>query len=85
MSRFCFYIPADAYVEDQGYRVSIVTEGEAGHAPTGTWPYEGKPGQTMPWFWGHDYEAAKRLAQQENGRLGLSDQDVFDIITSSMR
>ena len=82
---FCYYIPADGYVKGKGYRVSIVVEGEHGHYPTGNWPYHGKPYQTMPYFWGHDYETAKQIAAEVNARLGLSKDDVEDIVTSSVR
>lgn len=83
-NRMCFFIPADAFVEGSGYRVSVVRENEPGHAPTGTLPYTGKPGETSPWFWGNTFEEAKRICEQQNERLGLSREDVFDIITSSM-
>lgn len=82
--RICAYIPLNGFIEGRGYRVSIVEEGVAGHTPTGTWPYEGKPGQQLPWFWGDDYEQAKRLADEYNARLGLTPQDALDIVTSSM-
>lgn len=83
--RFCYFIPADGYVEDGGFRVSVVFENEPGHSPTGTWPYHGHFGEKMPWFWGETYEIAKTTAREENKKLGLSDQDVRDIITSSMK
>lgn len=83
-ARKCYYVPADAYVEEHGYRVSIVVEGEAGHHPTGTWPYTGAPGESMPWFWGHDYAEAKRICDMENARMGLSIADSIRIVSSSM-
>ena len=84
MKRLCYYIPADAFVEGHGFRVSIVFEGEDGHRPTGTWPYTGAPGEKMPWFWGNDFETAKGAAAQANANLGLSPDDVADIINSSI-
>jgi hypothetical protein len=82
--RICYYIPEDAFVEGQGYRVSIVTENEPGHAPTGTWPYEGKPGQTLPYFWGNDLSVAREIAHRQNLKLGLTAEDVNKIVTSSI-
>jgi hypothetical protein len=41
--RMCYFIPTDAHIPGHGFRVSIVTEDKAGHQPTGTWPYSGKP------------------------------------------
>jgi len=43
--RMCYFIPADAHVEDEGYRAAIVTEGVSGYALTGTWPQTGAPGE----------------------------------------
>lgn len=79
--RTCFYIPADGYVEGKGYRVSIVVENESGHFPTGDSP-EG--GDRMPWYWGKTYEEAKAVCAEQNAKRGLSEEDVFAIITSSM-
>lgn len=80
--RMCFFIPADAHIEGRGFRVSIVKEGESGHYPTGVWPNDGT--QTMPYFWGDDYEKACEIADQQNERLGLSKTDVVRIVASSM-
>lgn len=80
--RLCYFIPADAYVEERGFRVSIVKEGESGHFPTGTWPNDGA--QQMPYFWGHDYQEACNIAKQQNAKLGLSDKNVSEIIMSSI-
>jgi hypothetical protein len=86
MKRLCYFIPADGYIEGQGFRVSIIEEGESGHCPTGTWPYEGKPGQKMPWFWGDTYDGACEVAEAANLKnFGLTKEDVTAIALSSMR
>ena len=85
MKRFCYYIPADAYVEGQGFRASVVFENESGHCPTGDWPYTGEPGQKMPYFWGHDYEDAKQICIGENARMDIDEEGMLDIVASSMR
>lgn len=83
--RFAYYVPADGYVEGHGYRVSVVFEGVDGHFPTGDWPYQGLPSQKAPWFWGgNDYEFAKRVAADQNVKMGLTEEDAFKIVTSSM-
>lgn len=82
--RFCYYIPPDGYIEGHGYRVSIVVENEAGHRPTGTWPYTGAVGESLPWFWGDDYEGAKQEALEANARMGLSEIAADLIVASSM-
>lgn len=82
--RFCYFIPAEGYIEGHGWRPSVVFEGEPGHYPTGTWPYEGKPGQSCPYFWGHDYDKAVRICDQQNERMGISKALALEIVTSSM-
>jgi hypothetical protein len=78
--RTCFYIPPDAYVEGKGFVPSLVTEGEPGHAPLA-----GSDELAQPWYWGNTYEDAKAIALEENGKLGLTRDDVTEIILSSMR
>lgn len=83
--RFCYFIPADGFVPGHGFRVSIVVENEAGHFPTGDWPYDGKVNQRVPWFWGMTYEAACRIADEQNEKkLGLTKEDAFKILGSSI-
>lgn len=77
--RKCFYIPADAYVDGKGYVPSVVTEGEPGHAPL-----VGSGSHAEPWYWGHTYEEANTIAAKENERLGLTPDDVLNIVLSSM-
>ena len=82
--RTCYFIPVDSYVEGEGFRVSVVTENQPGHRPTGTWPYTGAPGETRPYFWGHDYKEAQTIAQQQNEKMGISPDDATRIVLSSM-
>jgi hypothetical protein len=79
-ARTCFYIPPDAYVEGKGFIPSVVTENEPGHAPLG-----GNGDFAQPYYWGDTYEKAKATADAENAKLGLTADDVNDIILSSMR
>lgn len=84
--RWCYWIPATGYVEGKGYRVSIVFEYEGGHFPTGddAW-IAGDHGKQKPWFWGHDYAAACKVAEDMNrDRLKLSPKDAALIVTTSM-
>lgn len=82
MSRHVLYIPANGYVKERGYRVSIVEEGKPGHCPTGVWPNDGT--ETMPWFYGHDYEKAVAAADQQNERMGISKEEAARIVQESM-
>lgn len=82
--RFCYYVDETFYVQDHGFRPSIVIEGEKGHYPTGTWPYNGKVGETMPYFWGHDIAGARKACDAANAQLGVSREDALKIVISSM-
>ena len=84
--RWCYWIPADGYVEGHGYRVSIVFEYESGHYPTGDDAFlAGDYSKRKPWFWGHDLEAARKTAEGMNrDRLGLSPREAMHIVTTSM-
>jgi hypothetical protein len=91
--RLCYYIPRDSFVEGRGYRVAVVTEDTAGYVLTGTWPYTGAAGETLPYFWGkrdepdsnENYKVACEAATFQNARMGHSDSEVMKIIASSMR
>lgn len=78
------YIPGTDYVEGRGYRVAFVTEGEDGYYPTGTWPYTGEAGTTMPWFAGPTLQDAYRFADETNERLGITKIDALRIVAESM-
>ena len=84
--RWCYWIPADAYVEGRGFRVSVVFEYEAGHYPTGDDAFlAGDFTKKKPWFWGETYEEAKKVAEDMNReRLGLSAREAADIVTTSL-
>jgi hypothetical protein len=77
--RICFYVPPDAYVDGKGFVPSVVTEGEAGHAPLA-----GNGEFAQPYYWGTTYDEAKAHAEAENTKLGLTPDDVSAIILSSM-
>ena len=82
--RRCYFIPLDGYIKGHGWRPSIVFEGEDGHYPVGDWPYEGKAGQRMPYFWGHDYKKAVKTADEMNEKMGISKAMSISIVTSSI-
>lgn len=84
MSKTVFYIPRDAYVEDAGWRVSFVVEGEAGHRPSGNWPYSGARGETRPYFYGHDYDAALEACYLQNEKMGISREETDRIVRESV-
>jgi hypothetical protein len=82
--RIVAWVDETCYVEGQGYRVSLVHEGENGHTPTGTWPYHGKPGETLPWFWGPTIKDAQQACEEYNLRMGIDKEEAFKIVVESM-
>lgn len=82
--RMVAYIPADSFVEGHGFRVSIVIENEPGHRPTGDWPYHGKVGERMPWFWGQTFEEAQKAAEAYNLQLEIDPKTACAIVNSSI-
>jgi hypothetical protein len=77
--RYCFYIPANGFVEGHGFVPSMVTENEPGHAPL-----TGNGAHASPWYWGMTYDKARAVADQANANLGLTPDDVAAIIASSL-
>ena len=80
--RFMYFVPADSYVTGEGFRASVVFEGEQGHRPTGDWPNPDGAG-VRPYFWGDDLFFAEEKAHIENEKLGLTREDELDILRSS--
>ena len=76
--RWCFYVDASSKT-DQGFVPSVVIEGMPGH-----YPMEGKDKLAAPWYWGHTLPEAEAVCKKANVKRGLTDDDVDDIITSSM-
>jgi hypothetical protein len=77
--RTCFYIPPDQH-DENGWIPSVVTEGEPGHAPL-----KGNGPCAQPWYWGKTLAEAEATADRENARLGLTRDEVLDIVLSSLR
>lgn len=80
-ARVCYFIPADGdqYGKPGQFVPSLVTEGVAGHSPL-----LGRGEGSTPWFWG-DYTMAQSIARQQNAKMGLTEDDVTEIVASSMR
>jgi hypothetical protein len=83
--RMCYVIVPQEFVPEQGFRACVCIEGETGYRPTGNWPYHGRVGETMPYFWGLSLDEAEQAAKKQNERLGLTEKDVAIIIASTMR
>ena len=80
--RRCYYIlPTQDPEVYGGYVPSLVTENEAGHAPL---IGNGDP-LSQPWVWGKTLDEAEERANTRNFQKGLSEEDVDNIIASSMR
>lgn len=79
--RWCLYVDAgqDPAVHG-GFVPSRVVENEAGHSPLlGNGPH------AAPWIFGGDYKSAAKMADDYNrDKLGLTREQVDDIVISSM-
>ena len=63
------------------YIPCMVKEGEGGY-----FPMRGNPAEHQsPWYFGNSHETCSRLCDEYNKRLGLSEEDVREIVLSSMR
>jgi hypothetical protein len=70
--RLCYYIDPSWVNKNGNLTPAIVQENEAGYHPT-------------YYDWGKDFALAKKCAEDLNTRLGLTKQDVDEIITSSFK
>jgi hypothetical protein len=76
--RYCFWVPVAPH-DENGYVPAMITEGQAGYRLMLS---NGE--SAAPWYWGDTREEALMIAAEANVRLGLSDEDVADIIASSL-
>lgn len=77
--RRCLWILETEYDPKGGYIPVMVTENEPGYNAM-----RGQGGHAQPWFWGHDLDTAKRLADKANDERGISRGDALEIVASSM-
>ena len=82
--RMILYVDETMYVKGHGFRPVFVTEGEPGYRENGDWPYEGKVGQKMPWFFGHSIEEARKLCAERNELMGVSREEAARIVSNSI-
>ena len=75
--RYCWYINPTVSDPEKGYRPCLVFENESGCYPNGG-------GTVEPWYWGKDLKAAERVADRMNEQIGISKEDAFKIVASSM-
>ena len=77
IGHFMYWVDEWSLDPERGYRPSIVVEDTAGHFPNGG-------GETEPWYWGFDLEAARAIAHRRNAAMGVSIEDEQRIMESSM-
>ncbi len=75
--RICYVIIPDQK-DEKGFIPSIVFEGEKGHNPM-----TGKGVGALPWHWGTTLAGAEEICRRSNEELGLTKEDVNEIILSS--
>jgi hypothetical protein len=76
---YCYDIhPTQTPHPQHGYIPSIVVEGDPGH-----YPLTGRGEHATPWYWGN-LDTAKKIAAEQNLRLGVDEREALRIIGSSM-
>jgi hypothetical protein len=83
-----YHVPGPAqpggYVDGKGYVVAIVIAGDDGFYWTGDMPYNAKRGQRAPLLWGHDIDVARRIADEQNAKAGISREEAALLIARAM-
>ncbi len=82
--RYVYFVDDDFLVEGEGYRASIIVDGDKGHRPTGTWPYTGDVGETLPLFFGPTIADARKRVNDLNARMGIDAREAAIIVARSM-
>ncbi len=78
MAMTCLH-EADELENGMHYIPCAIYENEAGYRPMrGNGPY------ALPWYWGSTHEECLKRCDEYNAMLGLTPEDVREIITSSM-
>ena len=81
--RYAYWPAGDAPIPGQGWRLSIVYEGERGHHPTGQWPNDGTG--VMPYFLKGTWDQAVESCYELNSRHGVDRETTRFIITESIK
>jgi hypothetical protein len=75
--KFCYDI-VESSKDENGYIPVVVVENEPGYSPMlGNGPF------ATPWYWGHDFNAALKIAADVNEKMGITPERAKDIIASS--
>lgn len=77
--RYCFQIMEKSR-DEKGYIPVLIQEGMSGYTPL-----SGNGRFASPWYWGTEYADACAVAAKANADLGLTPEDVKEIIASSYR
>ena len=76
--RYCWYLNPTVSDPERGYRPCLVFENESGCYPNGG-------GDVEPWYWGKDLKTAETVADRMNERMGITTEEAFKIVASSMK
>ena len=78
---YCYWINETQDPEEHGgYVPSVVVRNEGGH-----FPLKGNGPCAAPWVWGKTLGEAKKVASRSNHNLGLTPEEVDEIVASSMK
>tara|TARA_R100001509_G_C4730143_1_gene169591 strand:+ start:82 stop:354 length:273 start_codon:yes stop_codon:yes gene_type:complete len=82
-NRFCFTTVADGDAKRDGLRVAKVVENESGYYPLGK-QNPNDPHELDKWF-SYDADHIVKLVKSMNKNMGHTQQDVDDIVFSSVK
>ena len=78
---WCYTIPETQDPSKHGGFVpSVVFRDKAGHAPL-----TGRGEGSLPWVWGSTIEQARSICVEQNERIGVTEEEEFEIVLSSFR
>jgi len=70
----------DVIDDERHYIPCLVKENIGGY-----FPMRGRDELSLPWYWGKSHAECQKHCDDENKLMGLSEEDVRDIISSSIR
>ena len=77
--RWAYVIVVEQTDKEGNYIPCIAVENESGY-----YPMTGRGAHSAPWKWGKDYETACQIAEEMNAKMGLSEEEAYKIVVSSM-
>jgi hypothetical protein len=78
--KWAYWVPAEPWKKTGKWVPSVIVEGVSGHTPMA-----GNGTCAQPWFWGYSYPEARDACTRVNAELGITLEDMVEILFSSLR